>query len=225
MDLTIYHAVISISIPILLVELTFPERCQAWVSPHALRVVGGLLAADVLFGFALITPYRPPALPYVLTAALVVGLILLARRLPASLFAAPYPVAPHRRVGWVGLAAFAGTLAYFGVSWALPASRLSPWLLFEAVGFVVAGTGMTIIALTEGGRLSSPAHRLAMASGALSFFILLAPLQEFGRGAIGMLPVGLLALLMLVWLSRRVRRFPLEASVSRSPSPALPPRG
>lgn len=223
-NLTVYHAVISIAIPILLVGLAFPARRQAWVSPKALRIVAALLAADVLFGFALMTPYRPPAFPYLLTAALMVALVLLARRLPASLFAAPHPATRARCVGWVGLAAFAGTVAYFGVSWALPASGIPPWLLFEGTAFVVTGTGMAIVVLTDGGRLASPVYRLAMASGVLSFFILLAPIQAFGRGAFGMTAVGLLALGLLVWLSRRIRRTPSGAWAAL-PSPAIPPRG
>lgn len=205
--------------------LAFPERRRAWLSRRDLSIMGALLAADVFSGFALLTPCRPPALPYLLTTALVIGLIFIARRLPASLFDAPDSGPRRRRTGWIGLAAFAGTVAFFGVSWALPASRLSPWLLFEATGFVATGTGMAIVALTDGERQASPVYRLAMASGALSFFILLAPIQEFGRGAAGMLMVGLSALLLLVWLSRRLRPDLSEASVAPSPSLSVPPRG
>jgi len=224
-NLAVYHAVFSIAIPILLVGLAFPRRRRAWVSRRVLWILAGLLAADVLFGFTLMTPYRPPALQYLLTTLLVLGLIHLARRLPATCFAAPHPTGRLRRVGWVGLIAFAGTTAYFGASWGLPAAGLPPWLLFEATAFVVSGTAIAIVALTGGGRLASPAHRLAMASGALSFFILLSPLQEFGRGAPGMTLVGLLTALMLVWLSRRLRRESAPGPDFLSPSPGLPPRG
>jgi hypothetical protein len=225
-DLTLYHAVFSIAIPIVLVGLAFPGRLrQPWISRRTARVLAGLLAGDVVFGFALMTPYRPPALQYLLTALLVASLGALARRLPRSLFAAPRSTESRRRVGWVGLSAFLGTVAYFGVSWGLPASGLSPWLLFEAVAGVVTATAVAIIALTEGGRLSSPAHRLAMAAGALAFFILLAPLQEAGRGAYGMTLVGLLALLLLVWLDRRIRHLAAQALASPGAVPAHPPRG
>jgi hypothetical protein len=225
-DLTIYHAVFSISIPIVLVGLAFPGRwSQPWLCRRTTCILAGLLGVDVLFGFALMTPYRPPAVQYLLTALLVAGLVGLAAQLPRSVFAPPHTGVSQRRAGWVGLAAFLGTLAYFGTAWGLPASGLSPCLLFEATFAVTAGTVFGIVALTDGGRLASAAHRLAMAAGALSFFILLAPLQEIGRGAAGMTVVGLLAAVMLVGLARHIRRTSGGASVSGAPSPAAPPRG
>jgi peptidoglycan/LPS O-acetylase OafA/YrhL len=53
-------------------------------------------------------------------------------------------------------------------------------------------------------------HRLALASGALGFFVLLAPLAELDTtrpdNPAGMTVVGVAAALLLVWLGRRTRR-------------------
>ena len=63
--LTIYHAVFSITIPIMLVELLFPDnRDERWVGRRGMIGLSLLLTADVLLGFFLLTTYRPPAVPY-----------------------------------------------------------------------------------------------------------------------------------------------------------------
>jgi hypothetical protein len=219
-NLTLYHAVFSIAIPILLVELVFPQS-RPWVGRRTLILAASLLAADVVFGFALMTPYRPPVLPYILTAVLVAGLIALARCLPRTVLSAA-PGAPRPgRVRWVGLAAFLGTLAFFGVSWWLPSTGVPAWALICLTSLVVVGTFLGLAVLLRGGSWVNPAMRLSVAAGGLAFFILLTPLQEFGRGAAGMTLVGLAFLVGLIALALRLRR----ARAAPQPLVLDPPRG
>ena len=53
-------------------------------------------------------------------------------------------------------------------------------------------------------------HLFALASGALTFFILFAPLQEFDKtrpdNTTGMTLVGLAFIIGLIWLHRRIER-------------------
>ncbi len=81
LQLTIFHAVFSIAIPILLVELIFPaQRGERWIGRRGMIGLSLLLLADVLLGFFALTAYRPPLVPYVLAVVAVVALFLVARQ-------------------------------------------------------------------------------------------------------------------------------------------------
>ena len=78
-ELTIYHALVSIAIPILLVELIFPtRRHEAWIGRLGFSTCTSLLIADTVFGF-LAFPYRPPWALVLLSVAVMAALIALAR--------------------------------------------------------------------------------------------------------------------------------------------------
>jgi hypothetical protein len=82
-SLMIYHAVISIAIPILLVELLYPERRdEPWLGKRGRVGLSVLLAMTVAFGFLALTTYHPPFLTYTLAIILTVILAWIARRLP-----------------------------------------------------------------------------------------------------------------------------------------------
>ena len=81
LQLTIFHAVFSIAIPILLVELLFPaRRDERWIGRRGMVGLSLLLLADVLFGFFALTTYRPPLVPYLLAIIAVIALFLIAQR-------------------------------------------------------------------------------------------------------------------------------------------------
>jgi hypothetical protein len=63
--LIIYHAVFSIVIPVLLVELAYPsQRKERWVGSRGLGGFAILLAGVVFLGYFAMTPYRPPLPQY-----------------------------------------------------------------------------------------------------------------------------------------------------------------
>jgi hypothetical protein len=76
------------------------------------------------------------------------------------------------------------------------------------VGLVVL-VGWVVLRASGGGMKWSDKHRLALASGALGFFILLAPLQELDKkradNTTGMVLVGLAAVIFLIWIALRIR--------------------
>lgn len=228
--LTGYHAVISILVPITLVELTFPDqRDTSWVGRRMRWLLALGLTAVVVLGLLAFPdarhPFRPPPVGYVL-AMLSVGLLgWLAARLPAP---APETQVPSpRRLCRLGLTAFLGTFGWFLAFWVLPHTSLPPWATV-GLGLICAGTAAGVIARQVGGRLAglAPLQRWALCTGALGFLILLTPIQEATNAqrpdnTTGMTAVGLGFLFGLLWLGRKLRR---EAP----PPPALvappPPR-
>lgn len=202
--LAIFHAVFSITIPILLTELLFPaQRNERWLGRKGLLGFSFLFAADVSFCF-LAFPYRPPVLHLLVTVMAIVALFFLARRLPTG---GPQPLeAPRPR--WFALLGLAITLAFFFGLWVLPHLAAPVGLtLFFALA-LVGFTAWAVRSLSRGGAWTDE-HRLALAAGALMFFVLIAPIQEFDSTRVdntkGMVVVGLLTLFGLIWLWRRVR--------------------
>ena len=206
--LTIYHAVYSIAIPIFLVELLFPERRdERWVGRRGMITLSLLLLAVVLFGFFALTPYRPPALPYLMALVMTVGLYVVARRMPAHWWT--LRTEPTRRPLWFGLIGFASTVVFFLLHWIFPENGVPVPLTMLAALSLVWLVFFTVRHISgEGGW--SDEEKLALVSGALTFFILLAPISEFDPSRTdnpaGMTLVGLVAFFFLIWLRRKTRR-------------------
>jgi hypothetical protein len=208
--LTFYHAVISIGIPILLVTVLFPaERDRPWLSRRGLRWIAVLFVAVTVFINLALTPYRPSLLAHLVCLGAILALGVWARRTPW-----PRPAvesAPLRSPWRLGLTGLGATFGLFFLLWFLTALKIPPvvWmaLALAYAAFLWSRLGRLSTASGWGQR-----HSLALASGALSFFILLSPLTELDPNRIdnttGMTLVGLAAAAFLVWASRRVRRQP-----------------
>jgi hypothetical protein len=224
LGLTLFHAVWSICLPILLVTLMFPRRAaEPWVGRRGFRVLAGLLAVDVAFGFLFLTPYRPPALPYLLSLLAVIGLTAVARRLPIA-FSAARPAETERdrpRSVRYFAAGLAGAIAFFALLWGIPNTGISPAL---NMALLVLLTAVVVHCLRQAGPPSrwEARRQLALASGALGFFIGLAPLQQLdparGVETRGMALVGSAMALFLVWLAWRTHKLEREALHSATPS-------
>lgn len=208
-ELILYHAIVSIAIPISLVGFLFPNhRNQTWLGKTGLFVFLGILVADVFFGFFLLTRYRPPALQYVLAIAVVVALVFLARRLPAEPFAPKIVTVP--RSIWFWLTGFLGTIAFFVIFWGLPNTPLPPPVIMLLGGSLLVLLVFMVMLISGNGAVWRETHQLALIIGILSFFILLAPIREFVTerkdNPAGMTIVALITLGSLLWLFWRVRR-------------------
>ena len=206
--LTIYHAVYSIAIPIFLVELLYPEhRDERWVGRRGMITLSLLLLAVVLFGFFFLTEYRPPALPYLMALVATVGLYAVARRMPTHWWTRW--TEPSRSPLLFGLIGFASTIAFFFLHWIFPENGVPVPITMLAAISLVWLVFITVRNMSgEGGW--SDEHKLALVSGALTFFILLAPISEFDPSRTdnptGMTLVGLVALIFLIWLRRKTLR-------------------
>ena len=207
-ELTMFHAVFSIIVPLLLTQAIFPEQQgKSWVGRRGLILLVLLLVALTLLGFFGF-PSRPPLLPYALWLVAVPGLTLLARWLPAQPFAQRAVQVPRAIHFW--LLGLLGTLAFFIIFWAVPYSSIHP-LLTILLGLALAAAVLVRwLRMSGDGVYWRDAHRLALATGGLFFYILLAPLREFDQtrpdNTRGMTAVGVAMLLFLVWAALRVKR-------------------
>ncbi len=207
-SLTLYHATVSIAIPILLTELLYTDlRDEPWIGRRGMIGLSILLAAVVLFGALALAPYRPPFVPYLFAIIATVGLYFLARRIPQRF--APRDMAPRWRPLWIGMIGFLSITAFFIGGWALPELGVPPVL---TIGFLIALTLVVLRLLrwASGEGAWSDIGRLALANGTLTFFILLAFFAESNPdrtdNPAGMAFVGLTAAVSLLALNLRVRR-------------------
>ncbi|MFX1412147.1 MAG: hypothetical protein ACFFA6_17540 [Promethearchaeota archaeon] len=222
LGLTVYHAVFSIAIPILLVELLFPaQRDKRWIGRRGMIGLSLLLLVDGLLIFFLLTPYRPPLVPYTLSVVAVVVLFLVARWLPTCRESRPDHVPPldgpsagsgyqlrAARPLWFAFVGLGATAASFLAFWVLPELAVPvPLTMLTIIALVVLAMGLVRWMSRRGAWTDQ--HRLALAGGALTFFMLLSPLVELDTARpdnpIGMTLVGLVTLLFLIWLWWRVR--------------------
>jgi hypothetical protein len=207
-ELMIYHAVISIGIPILITTLLFPSRKEsAWVGKRFLTWIFVFFLLDVAFGFLALTTYRPPLVPYLVAIGMTVGLILFSKRNRE-----PLPVPTDKPVisrFKFGLAAFILTILFFMTAWVLPNFGLPPILPILLFGLIVWAAGLWIWRMSGSGNWRPP-QLAALASGALLFFIILAPLVEMDKTRMddpsGMTLVGLVALILLVLFNRHMQK-------------------
>lgn len=204
--LTIYHAVFSITIPVLLVELAYPERrTTSWVGDHVLKGFVAALGAVTVFIFFFITTYVPPWLQFLFTLFLMFAFIFYAYKLPSNWGTGGSRKLPRPLLLWA--TGFLGRLAFFAVFWIGP--NLTSPLVVIVLGVLLV---VSVVKLVKGfdWNLPNDLHQLALVSGALSFFIMIAPLQELDKtrtdNPVGMSLVGLAFLLGLVLFRRQIKR-------------------
>ena len=205
--LTIYHAVYSITIPAVLVELAFPSLSRdRWVRNRVLAGFTALLISVVLFGYFVLTPYRPKFLLCASSLLMVILFIFTAWKLPSDF--GKHGFIQLRRPRYFLAAGFLGTLGFFLTFWALPFLLPSPVIVMLFGVLLVLGFAFFVQRYDWGEE--SDLHRLALISGGLLFFILLAPLQELSKTRVdapkGMGFVGLaflIGLILLGWYMKR----------------------
>ncbi|MCK5053808.1 MAG: hypothetical protein KAR65_06000 [Anaerolineales bacterium] len=207
-SLTLYHATVSIAIPILLTELIYTDRRdESWIGRRGMTGLSILLAVVGLFGALALAPYRPPFIPYLFAIIATVGLYFLARRMPKRF--ASRKKNPRWRPFWIGTIGFLTTGAFFIAGWALPELGIPPLLTIGFLILLALGV-LRLIRWTSGEGAWSDVGRLALVSGALTFFILLAFIAESSADRMdnpaGMAFVGLTAAAGLLALNLRVRR-------------------
>lgn len=207
LDLTVFHTVFSIAIPIFIVELLFPEQRETrWLGRLGMTAFWLLLVAVTAFGF-LAFPYHPSFLHVLLTIGVVVTLFLLARLLPTQ--------QPTPKQGWLlwpicfTIAGFGATAFFLAAHWVLPELGLPVWLTMTATILWLIATVWAVHAMSRGG-IWNDKHKLGLITGALLFWMLLAPLQEIAPDRLddttGLTVVAFLTLLLLIWLRGKVRR-------------------
>jgi len=206
--LTIYHSVYSIAVPIILVELAWPElRSLPWLRPRTFKVVTFVFVSVVVLGFLLfvrVTGYAPTA-PQYLSAIGVASVLLLASYvLPPRAGRGGKMTPPRPLILW-GLGT-AGTFAFFFGFWSLP-SIVPFWpagILFAPLLVLIFAAYLSRYSWVD----EADKHLFSLVAGALTFFIVFAPLQEMDSSRTdnpkGMSIVALVFVVILLLLKRRV---------------------
>ena len=218
--LTVYHAVYSITIPILLVELVYTDqRDRPWISRRVFNSVFLLLTSVVVLGFILFTVlsgYSLPVLQYLVTVVTVIMFGYAAYQLPTAWGSGNTPL-PNTWMLWI--MGVIGTFAFFFGFWLMP-SLIHSWsvgILVSLVLLVLATSSLKRYAWNT----AMDKHRFALVSGALAFFIVFAPLQEFDAtrtdNPLGMSLVGLSFVMGLMLLKRRVWMKSTQRKEAREP--------
>jgi hypothetical protein len=220
--LIVYHAVYSITIPILLVEMMYPDqREKPWLSERLFKIVALVLTGIVILGFILfnvLAGYVPPILPFLGTIVTVMLLGYTAYKHPMQWNNGKTTMIKPWILWILGVI---GTFAFFFGFWLMP-TLIPSW----SVGMLVS-LGILFLAISFLKRYTWTAatdrHRFAVVSGALFFFIVFAPLQEFDTSRTdnpsGMTLVGLAFLMGLFLMNRQLGKNKIR---HESTSPSIP---
>jgi hypothetical protein len=196
--LAIYHAIFSITIPIFLVELTYPKsKTRIWLSSRMRILFHGLLVLAIILGFFAF-PYDAGVLAIAGCIATVVALGWLAKRIPNI-----SPIQRNLKVSWK-------TLVPIGFS--VPALFFfffNSALIPIAVGTVVVGGFMVLgyeRLLTRWARRGfNDLQKLGLIAGALGFFALFFDfILDLFLGRLGTSVLGVAFVAYLLWIRKKI---------------------
>lgn len=219
--LSIYHAIFSITIPIFLVELTFPQsKTRIWLSSKMRVLFHGLLVLAIILGFFAF-PYDTGVLAIAGCITAVVALGWLAKRIPNI-----SPTQRNLKASWkvlVPLGFSVPALFFFFFN-----SALIPFAAGTLVvgGFMVLGYERLLTRWARRG--FTDLQKLGLMTGALGFFALFFDfILDLFLGRVGTSVLGVAFIAYLLWIRKNILlRFPrVEHSVqpsSNMPDPAGP---
>ncbi|MFZ1022821.1 MAG: hypothetical protein WAN87_01640 [Thermoplasmata archaeon] len=197
--LTLFHALYSIALPILLVGLLYPEsKSRRWFDRGALELLALVYGTTVAIGFAVV-PYRPGSVALLVELGAITILVLLAHRVSANLLSsAPGP----RRAAlfWFGFAGAATFIVWLFVD-TVGTHRIPPAVL---IGLLVGvAVGILWFVRSRTGSIDVEWSQFIFAVGALADLIVWDVLLEFILVP-GILFVAGVAVLFLYRLRRKL---------------------
>lgn len=226
LGMTAFHAVVSIALPITLVEAAFPRLAPLpWLGRRVYRLLFVWLAVVSIlgligFGFLQFKQqgYHPPPLGWLLALVIAVALVWLGihplgrlwrhaqgeATAPPRVTRRPAPSLPTLR-----FAGFGFTLLFFAILWGGPNLFTRPPLGIAALALALGLAALVVSRWSH--RLDwSPRRRLALLTGVALFFVALAPFSEYilkpaGKDESGMTLVAVTALAALIWLAHAAR--------------------
>ncbi len=204
--LTIYHTIVSITVPIILVQLTFPSVAGSrWLGRKAFLAAHAWFLAVVVIGFLLLSGFYPNILQ-VMGCIIAVAIVAYVAKNRPPMIGRAIAAASPRRLYFLSLLMM---VTFFPIIyWIGPYVVPAPLLLFmmgmAASAFFAWAYGRW------GGRSISDYQLLAVAGGVLTPWIILTPLQELSisnmDSTVGMTLVGIFFTLFLIALAIRIRR-------------------
>jgi len=196
--LAIYHAIFSITIPIFLVELTFPQsKTRIWLSSRMRVLFHGLLVVAIILGFFAF-PYDPGVLAITGCIAAVVALGWFAKRISNI-----SPAQRNLKLSWkilvpLGFSVPAVFFFFFN-------SALIP----IAAGTMIIGVFIVLgyeRLLTRWARKGfSDLQKLGLMTGAIGFFALFFDfILDLFLGRIGTIVLGISFITYLLWIRKNI---------------------
>ena len=217
--LTIYHAVVSIAIPIFLTEWIWPRiRSQPLTSRRGYFTAIGLLAGATVFINLLLTPYRPSVWHLFGAAAAVVFLAWAAKRHAGALWVRMPSTRLPRSPRVYAVAGFGFLMGSFLLYGGGPFFGVVPIVTMLEGAAVLVGV-MLLVRRTSDDPARWARQRFAFVAGAMGVLIVLAAFLELagwrGMGIVG----AAFAYLMVRWYRRAPSMAVLEPGHATVPSP------
>jgi len=196
--LAIYHAIFSITIPIFLVELTFPQsKTRIWLSLKMRVLFHALLVLAIILGFFAF-PYDPGVLAIGGCIAAVVALGWFAKRIPNI-----SPAQRNLKLSWkiLGPIGFSVPAVFFFF--------FNSALIPIAAGTMIVGGFMVLgyeRLLTRWARRGfSDIQKLGLITGALGFFALFFDfILDLFLGRVGTSVLGMAFIAYLLWIRKNI---------------------
>lgn len=226
LNLAMYHAVVSITIPVLLTELLFPQLAAwPWLSRAGrisfslvlgINTIGvGLLAA---FAFSAKAGYtHPPLVPFLAVCALMVFIFCIGSMVHITV-PRPSPVRPAPRLWTVRLAAFGMAVGSLVLPALLIASHIPAWGAMLLMSSYYALCLWRVVSWS--GRPGwQGTHRLAIASGIIGSLMTFGLLIEVATGYFGLVATVLVDVLAVFALSKFARVVMYRTTSMNTPIP------
>lgn len=197
-----FHAIVSITAGVMLVEMLYPERSrQPWISN---RVFAGCVIGILLWIPAglWMTSYFPPVELYILAWVSIAALVGAARYVPANPLKPRVVTVPRPR--WFWLLGALNMSAVFFLVFLTPQFNAPPFFVTAPLVVMVDGAVIWLVLHWSGnGAAWDDRHRLALIAGELSFFIYACFDHDIEKWE-GLSIVGVMAIIALWQLKRRV---------------------
>src|SRR2546427_2297661 len=216
--LTIYHAVVSIAIPIFLTEWIWPRiRGQPLTSRRGYITAIGLLAGATGFINLLLTPYRPSVWHFLGAVGAVVVLVWAAKKYAGALSARLASRRLPRSPRVYSLAGFGFLMGSFLVYGGGPSFGVVPIVTILEGAAVLVGV-MLLVRRTSDDPARWARQRFAFVAGCMGFLVVLAAFLELA----GWRGMGIVGAAFTYFLVRWYRRAPAILAESEPAAGSLP---
>ena len=199
--LLIFHAVYSIALPILILQLLFPSlKNKRLLGKKGLAACFIILFLITFFLNVFVTEYSPGAGLIILSIIIIIALFFLSKRVKPNQF---YPKnnQPLIRPRWFGIIGAIFGFLFYMIMYGSP--HLIPNALFPVTLEILLFSAVLFFIIKYSGIANNLSHKLAFISGILSFLIILAVVHEF-RGLLGMSLVAVFFIGFLFYLRKRI---------------------
>ena len=210
-ELTYYHSLVSICIPVFLVELVYPvQSSKPWLHGKWTKILPILFLGDIVFGyfaFPQFTGYYPSLPQYFFLLILAFLFIILAKWFPSDW--ARNGSKPMKAPWFYGLISFICAFICGGIFWVLPnilKFNYGPVLVILVGVVFLQGFFRYLVGFNW--KTALPIHRFYLVFGPLLLFIIFSVFQEFDASRLdnprGMSLVGLSFLFGLLILRQNL---------------------